>query len=197
MKNPDEAIDRVMQGLREAKAPEGMEQRILRAMQQRTAEPRMRAVHPWLWSFGVASIAAVALIAVWVHRAPRQQIDQIAVKRTILTHSVTNNVAVQTPQSVGLTSRSKVKRAEKSNSASASSEDGLAMSEMMAPSQPAPSAPLTEQERLLLRIVHKGDPQELAMLGPVKRAAWAAKEKIEYENFFREPPVVPAEGGNE
>jgi hypothetical protein len=56
-------------------------------------------------------------------------------------------------------------------------------------SYPAPPMPLTEQEKLLLRIAHKSDPVELAMLDPVVRAARDAEEKAEVKNFF-EPPTT-------
>ncbi len=42
MKNPDEAIERVLAGLRDAESPEGMERRILDAMQHGASEKRKR-----------------------------------------------------------------------------------------------------------------------------------------------------------
>jgi len=45
---------------------------------------------------------------------------------------------------------------------------------------------LTEQERLLLRIVHRGDPVELAMLDPMQRAARNVEEQAEFQRFFGE-----------
>jgi hypothetical protein len=44
--------------------------------------------------------------------------------------------------------------------------------------------PLTEQERLLLRIVHKDDPVEVAVLNPVLRAAKDAEDQAEFQSFF-------------
>jgi hypothetical protein len=44
--------------------------------------------------------------------------------------------------------------------------------------------PLTEQERLLLRIAHRGDPVEMAMLDPRMRAARDAEEQTEFQRFF-------------
>jgi hypothetical protein len=49
--------------------------------------------------------------------------------------------------------------------------------------------PLTEQERLLLRIAHKGDPVELAMLDPMQRAARNAEEQTEFQRFFGAAPI--------
>jgi hypothetical protein len=44
--------------------------------------------------------------------------------------------------------------------------------------------PLTEQEKLLLRLVHKDDPVELAMLDSKLRALEDLKDKAEFQSFF-------------
>jgi septal ring-binding cell division protein DamX len=44
--------------------------------------------------------------------------------------------------------------------------------------------PLTEQEKLLLRFVHKDAPVELAMLGPKARALQELEDKAEFQRFF-------------
>ena len=48
---------------------------------------------------------------------------------------------------------------------------------------------LTEQERLLLRIVHKNDPVEVAMLDPNQRNLEERKERAEYQSFFARPVI--------
>ena len=45
------------------------------------------------------------------------------------------------------------------------------MAEMQAPSQVAPEMPLTAQERLLQRIVRRGEPIEIAELEPLANSA--------------------------
>jgi hypothetical protein len=62
--------------------------------------------------------------------------------------------------------------------------DSAALEEMHAASYPAPPMPLTEQERLLLRLVHKDDPVELAMLDPKLRALQDLEDKAEFQRFF-------------
>jgi len=62
--------------------------------------------------------------------------------------------------------------------------DSVALDEMRAASHPAPPMPLTEQERLLLRIAHRGDPVELAMLNHEIRAKQEEEEKAEFQRFF-------------
>jgi hypothetical protein len=71
-------------------------------------------------------------------------------------------------------------------------EDAIAMSETRAASFPAPPMPLTEQERLLLRMVHQGDGVELAMLDPRLEAMRDADEKEEFQRFFVNPAVKAA-----
>jgi hypothetical protein len=69
----------------------------------------------------------------------------------------------------------------------------VAMEEMRAPSEPAPELPLTEQERLLRKVVHRGDPEEVAMLNPEVRAARSEADKSTVRRFFE----TTATGGNE
>jgi hypothetical protein len=64
--------------------------------------------------------------------------------------------------------------------------DRRALEEMRAASHPAPEEPLTEQERLLLRIVHRGDPQEMAMLNPAVREREAAKGEAEFHQWVEQ-----------
>jgi hypothetical protein len=66
----------------------------------------------------------------------------------------------------------------------AADDDSVAKSEMEAASFPAPPMPLTTQERLLLRLVHKVDPIEMAMLDPKFRAMQDAEENAEFQRFF-------------
>lgn len=74
----------------------------------------------------------------------------------------------------------------------ADSGDSVALSETLAASFPAPPMPLTEQERLLLRLLHKVDPVEIAMLDPRVRAMQDAEEKAEFQRFFGKQSL-PAE----
>jgi hypothetical protein len=52
--------------------------------------------------------------------------------------------------------------------------------------------PLTEQERLLLRLVHKDDPVELAMLDSKMRALQDLEDKAEFQRFFGQSTKQPA-----
>jgi hypothetical protein len=46
--------------------------------------------------------------------------------------------------------------------------------------------PLTEQERLLLKMAHQGGPELIAMLNPAVRAGREAEEQAEVAKFFEE-----------
>ena len=51
-------------------------------------------------------------------------------------------------------------------------------------SSPAPPLPLTEQERLLLRLARGQDEKDLAILNPDVRAAQSAKATQQFQQFF-------------
>jgi hypothetical protein len=54
--------------------------------------------------------------------------------------------------------------------------------------------PLTEQERLLLRLVHKDGPVELAMLDSRMRALQDSEDKAEFQRFFAQSTKpIPSE----
>jgi hypothetical protein len=61
---------------------------------------------------------------------------------------------------------------------------------MRAASHPAPQAPLTQEEKLLLRIVHAGDPQQMAMLNPEIRARQEAENEAEFQEFVEQSDKV-------
>jgi hypothetical protein len=70
-----------------------------------------------------------------------------------------------------------------------SAEDALALSEMLAPSRPAPPLPLTHQEELLAEVVNRGGPEELSSLRPDIRARQMELSKAEFHDFFEPPPA--------
>jgi hypothetical protein len=86
-----------------------------------------------------------------------------------------------------------MKKAKARTPAIVPDKDSLAMDEMRAESHPAPPMPLTEQEKLLLRVAHRRDPVQMAALNPVQREARDAEEKAEVERFFVPTPT----GANE
>lgn len=53
--------------------------------------------------------------------------------------------------------------------------------------------PLTEQEKLLLRIAHYADPIELAMLNPDTRHTQQEGDTADFNRFFPQPPPPDVE----
>jgi hypothetical protein len=190
MKNADEAIGRVLAGLRDAEAPAGMERRILKAVAARSAVPT--AVGPrWARRIALAGmIAACLFIAITViHRNghPPTQARQRVVAHPSTGLAATEHEASLLPnQSIAPIGKLARTTAPTRKVQLISIADAVLLSEMRAPSHPAPEAPLTNEERLLLRAVHLGDPQVMAMLNPEVRARQEAESEAEFQRFIEQ-----------
>jgi hypothetical protein len=215
MKSSEEAIEKVLAGLRDADAPIGMERRILDGLEERAAAQSRsgwRQLLPiWLVAPGrpvvvgavlggvaLAGVFAVALAIPAIRRlghAPAQSKRNVAPMESL---SAADSEVGKNAQPAS--SRSGVRLLEKmaegkTNAGSAEApldSDSVALEEMHAPSRPAPPMPLTEQERLLLRLVHKDDPVELAMLDSKMRALQDSEDKAEFQRFFGQSTKQPA-----
>jgi hypothetical protein len=202
MKSSEEAIEKVLAGLRDAEAPVGMERRILEMLEDQASErlrPGWRFRPIWLFAperravtvslacgVALAGMLAVALMVPAIRRlghAPAQAKMNFGSMRPLPTAaSAVEATSVQLPPARSETrwmTKASVRRGVVVRDGN--SEAGSAMQEA---SFPAPPMPLTEQERLLLRIAHKGDPVELAELNPVVRAARDSEAKAEVKKFF-------------
>jgi hypothetical protein len=214
MKNSDEAIEKVLAGLRDVATPAGMERRILDGLEERAAA-RSGVSLRWfraVWfgvpvSYAVCGVAAgVILFALAVPAVRRfgqgpvqSRIGAAALKSVPGIPSV---VAIKDMEPVlrvpGMRFAKSADAAGgqfvRAADAAGGSEEDVAESEMRAASFPAPPMPLTEQERLLLRLAHRNDPVELAMLDPKLRELQDAQEKAEFQRFFARPVVKAASG---
>jgi hypothetical protein len=200
MKNADEGIERVLAALREAEAPEGMEQRILEAMQNRASARRewrpLGFVMPsWPvrkqpWVIAMASLAVVSLAICWTaFRGHRSEHNVVGSKRQVAPADApapaAQAVAAREIQPLPGRSSAQLRgKADFKRARVASNADTVTLHEMLAVSYPAPPMPLTEQEKLLLRIAHRRDAVELAMLEPMLRIVQEAEEKEEFQRFF-------------
>lgn len=186
MNNSDEAVDKVLQGLRNAEAPTGMDQRILKRIDGHAAmlEERGRPARPWSkQAFALCGIAAV--VVVWLTSALTfgrdPTVDRFPIDKGTLTRSA--SLHAQDARNDRASSHPKPARTSVRHL-----EPHLAVSVTKVASFPAPPMPLTEQERLLLSIVHKGDPEQVAMLHPRILDPQTAKEKTDFQEFFDETP---------
>ena len=199
MKTSEEIIHQALTGLRDIQAPAGMEDRVLQALQDRASsasvwrwwKPVERTARSWAWGVAAAGVA-VAFLSLAVLSAHRRGHGTLELNRQpVLVTAQPATVQTAVPEQVAAPHAIPVKlaavRKETQKTQPLSEEDAIALSEMRAPSHPAPEMPLTEQEKLMLRIVRGGDPVELAELDPQVRAAQDAEQKAEFKNFF-EPP---------
>ena len=179
--NSDKAIERVLTGLREAEAPIGMERRILEAVQDRASVKSARAP---LWAWGVAlactmaGCVAISMFYRTEHIPPQSNVRSVppSVLPAVGVAAKSELPPLSQPrmQPKTNTRRTKVVR----------DVDSVSSRDMRDASYPAPPMPLTEQEKLLLRVAHRGDPEELAMLNNETRAKQDAEGKTEFQRFF-------------
>jgi hypothetical protein len=182
MNNAENAIDKVLAGLRDAEAAPGMERRILEAVEARALQ-RPVARPPWAWSAAFAGVVAVSILVAiaTIHR--HEQPPAQAHLPAIPTEPASGpQPALLQPPGTAAPTRSGNRQRKKP--ATISAADALLLSEMRAPSHPAPEAPLTEEEKLLLRAVRTGDPQVIAMLDPEERARQDAAGEAEFQKFL-------------
>jgi len=198
MKSPEEAIERVLSALRDVETPQGMERRILEAAQARTLERKGSTVAALLgarpWAVAVAGVVLLSLAAsVALHRKGHGRRESAGVIPQPALR------APEAPETSGQMlipegGRGALRRHGHSGKATPeplSPEDALALSEMLAPSKPAPPLPLTHQEVLLAEAVNRGGPEELSSLRPDVRAREMELSKAEFHDFF-EPPIAKA-----
>jgi hypothetical protein len=158
-----------------------MQDRILQRMAQQnlTPAPQAAAGLRWPWLAGGLAMAAVVLVAILSQRhvvsvsvAPRPTMAQTAVPQPIRTVQ-----PAPTPAPKPTAAR---------NIAPQRAASPVPHTQELA-SFPAPEAPLTEQEKLLLNIAQHPGPDELALLNPEKRDEIAQMSATDFNLFFPQP----------
>ncbi|GAA3754951.1 hypothetical protein [Terriglobus aquaticus] len=198
----DDRLDAVLTALGTARPEDGLEQRLARRLAQvpgrETTPARWVRFRPALTLASAGVLAAVALAALLVN-APRQPDERSSAKSPSMPRA--NSLWVAVPEPAPVISPKDAERKEKwphvatmhqpqasvltanaSTSARGSADEA---------SFPAPKMLLTEQERLLLRVAHRNDPEEIAMLDPVQRDLTLARERAESTKFFAPEPLSP------
>ncbi len=208
MKNSDEAIEKVMAGLCSSEPPAGLELRILAAAKDRqSAQPasgRLREKPLWLlalssqqraWRAALAAttaaflLAALAIIpAIHSHPKPATQSyfhPNVTVMPTPVDTRKTASLPHPNPiEPAGIRPHQHTARL-------------LAVAHPMHPhetrnlSHPAPEEPLTQQEKLLLRVAQSGSPHVFAMLNTEIRTRREAEEDAEFQRFADQSVASP------
>ena len=177
MKDADGTIERLLAGLRDVEPPGGIERRILEALDG--METREVASSASLWRPAMALLlacSAILMVTITVHQHRHAPADPgrstSDVRQATRPELILQKAAHTGPRRTS--SRVSVRRPH----------DVHAAGETQASSFPAPPLPLTEQERLLLRLAHRGDSENMAMLNPALRAAQTARATEQFQQFF-------------
>ena len=206
MRGYEEAIEKVLAGLRDAEAPVGMERRILNALEEREsvgarfgwrslvrglrAASESRAV---VWGVGLAGLVVLALVIPVVRRTASAPVlvkgSPEPAAAVVMDRAAVEGVAKSAPVRLA---GARVRAVAEAKATAVEDSDALAVEEMRAESRPAPPLPLTEQERLMLRLARVGERRELAKLDPMLRMDQEAQEAAEFQRFF-EPVESVAE----
>ena len=184
MKNSDEAIDRVLAGLRDVEAPVGMERRVLAAMEERAAA---RSGFGWRgWAAAAAAVAVVVGAVVISVGHPVSGPQGVAMLK-VPPVAPAPVAVVAAPAKVQKRNIAILPFAQNDLKIARMGEEGPVASGGI----PAPPMPLTEQEKLLLHLATHAEPQELTPLIAEVRARKDAEFDEEFQQFFAPPePLV-------
>jgi hypothetical protein len=191
-KSPKEDLERVLTGLRDSAIPDGMERRILAALENRASAPSSwRSIRPaWMKLAAACSFAmAAALAFVFVPairrpvHAPKRSTAGAILSKSLPPANANRNAAQGNDVQIDVSAaRPKLQRMRPVRREEAAPQD-----KSHAASFPPPPMPLTEEEKLLVRAAHRRAPVELAELTPARRAVEDEQERVDFERFF-EPP---------
>jgi len=174
----DQDISRTLSALSHAEPPTGLERRVLLAVEQRVHAQSERKHFTAAWIAVPATIVLAALL-VLTHRNPAQPTQQ-ASSPPALPFVVIPQETVPSPIRVPHISLLRC----------GSSPTRIVTGE---PGYPAPEAPLTDQEKLLLRLARRPNEGIVAMFDPAIREERAAADKAEFDFFNPPRPFQSAE----
>ena len=174
-------LDRVLERLGTVAAPAGLEERVLRRMDRH----RVSRGVGWRW----ALVAAMLLLGVAGWTAREVELGHRSAVGLAETHAPGSmhgaHASVVNPDSrpvgIHVAKAKPFGRLRGTPAASAKAEEG---------GFPAPELPLTEQERLLLKLARRPNEGTLAMFDLGIREERAAEEKAEFEFFNPARPFV-------
>lgn len=181
----DDRLDRALASYTPENAPLGLEQRLL-ARLAAAGKPRPRRVPPiFYWAMAASVLVAVAVGAAVLH--PHGQESATEARSD---HPRAGSPASKSPQVERTLPPQPTRAASPARPARKPSpmsrEDAIALSEMRAPSHPAPEFPLTAEEKLLQRIAQSGNPRQQALLNPEVCEKQEAVAEAEFHEFVEQ-----------
>lgn len=196
----DRDIDQLLDGLRRATASPGLGDRILRAAERDAAAPQASAwsqlqlVRPLKLAF-VFAVGLTCAIALGVFLVKPRPLGHMSTRPQPIaaTETPRGSLPASVPAPAQLTRTATHRKTAQSSSAELDQTARGNPPGAVAESFPAPPMPLTEQEKLLLRVAHRRDPANVAMLNPAAQATLIASEQAQFEKFFAPPPAPPTQ----
>lgn len=202
----EEAIQKVLAGLKGCDVPLEMEQRILKAVEHQASAESRSGWHwsrpLWLLNLGALTVSrrsffgavvmgmfVVALTIPLLYRAHRigdnaSQVKKVSSPQVGPQSLPVPNLGANSATVFPTASHFQPSRKKRERLVGvARHSDSLALRELHAASRPAPPLPLTREEKMLLRLIHTVSPQELAMLN-FQRAKHEAEADAEFQQFF-------------
>jgi hypothetical protein len=175
MKDPDRTIENLLAGLRDAEPSPGMHHRILDAMLAGRATA-YRSRPRWQPAIAIALACALA-ITIWLqhHRHIPANLRTYTTNVDVPRTKPAQTAADKTPREPRRSASRVLLRPTHASEVSYGEAT---------PGFPAPALPLTEQERLLLRLAHRNDVQDMTLLNRDVQAQQSAKATQQFQQFF-------------
>jgi hypothetical protein len=188
MAHQHDDLEKVLAALNKATPPIGMEARIAQRLPEGPPTPSVSLAVTW-WR-GALTGAAAAALAIGVvllaqHRlsAPQTAHQNPASPQIMPARNAPlTPVALQAGQPCSSPAITRIHKAAPVPLVTAAREESVQ------PSRPAPTPPLTAEERGLVRLAHIANPNELATLNPEIHARLVAQEEADFAKFFTPPP---------
>ena len=188
----DQAVDRVMAGLRAAQPPDGIKQRVLQALRSREnaaarSRERRNGVrrHGWMTVAAAAIVAAGALLAVHGHVKMRSAGKRQSIAAALPASSIPEPAEIPLYAAIA---KKKTSRAFRHAEMARSTGAAGGVREV---SYPAPVEPLTAEEKALVQIAQHGNADAIAFLNPIVQAKREARKEREFKKFVDEPAAFP------
>ena len=185
----EEEIDRLLRGLARAETSTSMEGRILHHLQWYPMVSEQKPRLSWVWRSWLAGTLAVLVMAFALPHFHRLLPSPQAHAKAATVQALPAALGLQAPAAAvqaGRKARSRPALGTSPPVSDAEPEPGSRGAAALQ-SQLAPVAPLTEQERLLLRIAKGPGPAEVAALNPEIHDTLLAQSQAEFTNYFPQP----------
>lgn len=184
--NPeDRDIDRFLRGLGAADVPPQLEARILQRLAASTLAPHPSSIwdrRPWFIGGFAAACAVLLMVALTAHHPHPQPAATNLALSGHPNQEKPPSLRAPTPRTPHASAFVRVPAGAPSSSRAAKDTTATPLQ-----SFPAPEAPLTQQERLLLKIARNADAPEVQILIPEKRELLLAQSRAEFDKYFPQP----------